>query len=399
MSRSRTGSFTRNKLCAPSHHPIKSMKKIFFLLIFFSGVGALQADLIMELNFISPKLKLVVKIKEDKIRYDLLPDGGYGNTSRIVNPKTGDDFILEHVNKRITPSSATFSQTNAAAKTEWLKFLDINKTEIFHGFEAEIYKATNSDGMVETLWVAKSYPDFKKIKNDLSRLDEKSDKRFMPELSSLPGMPLQLLVPIKNSYVSGAYFTYTLLSAKEEFIDDSTFGLPKGYHYYGLQSSSLPVGLLNATMATNLNQWKAAITNFHNDPMLKENWVMQQSDTNTGVRLIISGTNQTWMEFDSNFINVNTEKNSDNIHKIEIQGEDMNIADIRFVGSVLLKVMGKGESDLNAWCDKIESSPADKSLFSSVSAYLPNGKVGRFEIISSDDPEKPWTIKFVIAEE
>lgn len=352
----------------------------------------------MELNFGSPKIKLVVKVKEDKIRYDFLLDSGYGNISRIVDPKTGDGFILDHVPKRITAPSALFGQTNAVTKSGWLQFQDTGITEMLNDYEAEIYKGTNSDGMTETLWVAKNYPDFKKIKNDLSKLDSRNDKRFMPELNSLSGMPLKLLIPHKSGVPYGADATLTLLSAKEESIDDSIFGPPKDYYYYGLQSLPLPIGLLNVSTATNLNQWKAAITNLHNDSVPKENWVMRQSDTNTGVRLVISGTNQAWMEFDSDFININTEKNSDAIHRIEIQGVAMNIAEIRVIGRVLLKVMGKDESNFNAWCDKIKSHPVDTPLYTSDNAHLYNGRACEFEILSSHNPEKPWMINFIVTD-
>jgi hypothetical protein len=366
--------------------------------MFFCSVGALQADLIMELNFTSTKIKLVVKIKEDKIRYDFLFDSGYGNISRIIDPKTGGDFILESVPKRISDPSALFGQTNAVAKTEWLKFQDADKTEMLDGYEAEIYQATNSDGVTETLWVAKNYPDFKKIKNDLSKLDSWNNKGYMPELNSLSGMPLKLFIPHKSSIAYGADDTFTLLSAREESIDDSIFEPPKDYPYYGLQFSPLPIGLFNVATATNLDQWKAAITNLHNDSVLKENWVMRQSDTNKGVRLIISGTNQTWVEFDSNFIKIKTKKSSTALHRIEIQGVGMNIADIRVIGRVLLKVMGKDESNFNAWCDKIGSHPVNIPLFTSDNAHLYNGRICGFEILSGHDPEKPWMINFIVTD-
>jgi hypothetical protein len=374
------------------------MKKILIFLIFFSGIGALQADLIMELNFLTPKIKLVIKIKEGKIRYDLLLGNGYGNISRIVNPKTGDDFILEYVPKRISDPSAIFGQTNAVTKVGWPKFQDTDKTEMLNGYEAEIYRATNSDGMTETLWVAKNYPNFQKIKNDLSKLDRRNNKGYMPELNSLSGMPLKLFIPHKSNIGYGADVTLTLLSAREESINDSIFELPKDYPYYGLQSSPSPIGLFNVTTATNLDQWKAAISNLHNDSVLRENWVMRQSDTNTGVRLIISGTNQTWVEFDSNFISIKTKTSSDAIHRIEIQGVGMNIAEIHVIGRVLLKLMGKGESNFNAWCDKIGSHPVDAPLYTSDNAHLYSGRVCGFEILSGHDPEKPWMINFIITD-
>ena len=220
----------------------------------------------------------------------------------------------------------------------------------------------------------------------------------MPELNSLSGMPLQLFIPHKSSIAYGADDALTLLSAKEESIDDSIFEPPKDYPYYGLQFSPLPIGLFNVTTATNLDQWKAAITNLHNDPVLKENWVMRQSDTNTGVRLIISGTCQTWVEFDSNFINIKTKKSSDAIRRIEIQGVGMNLADMHVIGRVLLKVMGKDESDFNAWFDKIGSHPVDTPPFTSDNAHLYNGRICTFEILSVHDPEKPWMINFIITD-
>jgi len=57
-----------------------------FVILFFTTIAA-HADLVMELNLFSPKLKAVVKIKGDKIRYDILPEDGYGNTSRIADLK------------------------------------------------------------------------------------------------------------------------------------------------------------------------------------------------------------------------------------------------------------------------------------------------------------------------
>ena len=46
------------------------------------------------------------------------------------------------------------------------------KTETVGGYEAEIYDRTNSNGGIERLWVAKSFPDFKKIKHDLVKIDK-----------------------------------------------------------------------------------------------------------------------------------------------------------------------------------------------------------------------------------
>ena len=367
------------------------------LCLFFSTLVS-QADLVMEINTTIWKMKLVVKIKGDKVRLDAVPDGGYGSTTRITDSKTGEDIVLDHVPKRIENGLAFLSQSNTAA--EWPKLNNTGKTGILDGYETDIYNWTNSFGGIETLWVAKNYPNFNRIKSDLSKLVSQNNNKILPELKSLSGMPLKLVILENRSTTHALETSITLISAKEEPIEDSAFELPKNYNYYGLQSASVPNnGLFNAITATNLNQWKVAITNLQNDSTLKSNWVMQQSDTNAGVRLIISGTNQTWVEFDSNFISINTETNDNGIHRIELHGLGMNFPEIRVRGDALLKVMGKDEADFNAWCDMVQNHKTNVNLFSSGSSQLPNSnKYGEFQILNASNGKDPWVINFFITD-
>lgn len=212
------------------------MKSIPIFLVLVLTAVATRADLVMELNFGSPKLKVSIKIKGDKIRYDISPDNGYGTTSRIADLKTGEDFNLEHVAKRIIKNpSVTSNPTNAFAKSKWPTFQDSGKTETINGYEAAIYDGTNSDGMTETLWVAKSFPNFNKIKTDLFKLDQLEIAKWMPELSQLPGMPLKLALFL-NGPNGKTPMPLTLISAKEESVDASTYNAPTNFHnWYGPQ--------------------------------------------------------------------------------------------------------------------------------------------------------------------
>src|SRR5882724_10565856 len=133
----------------------KSMKTFLIFLTLCFSIPVARADLVMTLNFSSLKWKLIVKIKEDKVRCDIFPDGGYGYMSRIVDLKTGENFILDNVSKRIENQPKLSEDTNVAAKAEGPKFQDTGKAEILNGYEAEIYNGTNCDGILETLWVAK----------------------------------------------------------------------------------------------------------------------------------------------------------------------------------------------------------------------------------------------------
>jgi hypothetical protein len=107
------------------------------------------------------------------------------------------------------------------------------KTETVGGYEAEIYDRTNSNGGIESLWVAKSFPDFKKIKHDLVKFDKLDIGNWMPEFNSLSGMPLKLALSVNgpNGMVA---MLLTLISAKEESIDASTYDAPTNFHnWYG----------------------------------------------------------------------------------------------------------------------------------------------------------------------
>jgi len=221
---------------------------ISFALIF--SMAAAQADLVMKLNLESSKIKLVVKIKDDKIRYDTFIDENEV-WSIIADLKTGDRFRLDHMTKKIVKNpSILHDYTNATAKVEGLKFEDSGKSEMLNKYEAEIYTWTDSRGRTEKLWIAKNYPNFKEMRNDLSKIDigkSQNIKIGIPQLSSLSGMPLKLIISDKGD-VRG--LTFTLLSAKEESIDNTNFDLPRDYHFSG--PTNAPIASTNeVTFATN----------------------------------------------------------------------------------------------------------------------------------------------------
>ena len=202
------------------------MKRIFALLTLVCTVATARADLVMELSSPSPfgKCDTIIKIKGDKIRQDSFLNG-QKVLSRIINLKTGDDFTVGDSKQITTNSPFLVIQTNSAVvQAKWPKIQDAGKTEKVNGYEAKIYTWTNSDYFTATLWVAKNFPNFKKIKSDLAKLDKINDGKWMPKFSSLSGMPLKLL--LDASFRTSA-ITMTLISANEESIDDSTFELPK----------------------------------------------------------------------------------------------------------------------------------------------------------------------------
>ena len=100
------------------------------------------------------------------------------------------------------------------------------KTQKVGEYDTELYTWSSADGITGTAWVAKSFPDYARIRADLAILDKTTgaDNGASPELSALPGM-------VVRSQVTGGGKTITmaLISAKEGPLDDSFFGVPPGY--------------------------------------------------------------------------------------------------------------------------------------------------------------------------
>jgi hypothetical protein len=149
----------------------KFVKTICIFLALVFSIAVAQADLVMELNFTSSKIKTAVKVKGDKVCYDTFINGN-NIWSLIIDLKTDDYFRLDHMQKGIVKNlPIPPDYTNAIAKATWPKLQDTGKSEILNGYEAEIYNWTNSNGVTETLWVAKNYLNYEQIKNDLAKLD------------------------------------------------------------------------------------------------------------------------------------------------------------------------------------------------------------------------------------
>jgi hypothetical protein len=102
------------------------------------------------------------------------------------------------------------------------------KFERVNGYDTEIYNWSGAHGLTETLWVAKTFPNYDAIKPELARLDWFNDTgphpNAQPELSRLPGMVIK-----SESVIKERKLTTTLVSAKLETVDASLFELPADY--------------------------------------------------------------------------------------------------------------------------------------------------------------------------
>jgi hypothetical protein len=228
------------------------MKRFLVLIGLISSVFAARADLVMreQADFGSPSnlITITFKIHGDKVRQDLT-GGESGDMSVIKDAATGDSIVLMHQQKLFT-KPAVKTKDIRSPDAALSKPLDMGKSDTVGGYNAEIFawaadrKLWNdTNGMVETLWVAKDFPNYENIKADLTKLDRANvsfpGKGMSPEISTLPGMVMKSRLIVKMGGIVQT-INITLVSAKEEAVDPSIFEVPGEYKEWNPPPSPAP---------------------------------------------------------------------------------------------------------------------------------------------------------------
>jgi hypothetical protein len=172
-----------------------------------------------------------VKIKGDKFRIEATPD-----ISTIIDGKTGDMLTLMHGKKQVVRISG--QQARAAAqmvdkfsgekeKAEKPPLVDTGRKETINGMPAEIYTCDTSMGKI-TYWIAPNYPDGAAILHQMKAMEPGAwgvASKAMPDYREFPGVPIKSEMNIGSSRV-----VTTLLSIKQDPLEDSDFEAPKDYN-------------------------------------------------------------------------------------------------------------------------------------------------------------------------
>ena len=204
------------------------MKRIFISLALVCAAGV-RADLITQQQIVTPNYTGVaaIMIKGTKIRMDTYA-GQPQALSTITDLNTGDTITLLHTQKLYLKSSGHLMKQARPSGTASRAPVPqpTGKTQKVGNYDSELYMWTNSRGITGTVWVAKNYPDYARIRADYAVLDKTTgaDTDMTPALSALPGM-------VVRSQVAGGGQTITLalILAKEEPLDASLFGIPRNY--------------------------------------------------------------------------------------------------------------------------------------------------------------------------
>lgn len=262
-------------LCVIDDHDRRKtmIRLIFIFQILILLASTSRADLVMKTSFTLGKItnETVVKIKGDKISLDYFLNG-HEAWNRIADLKSGDDFTLSPLEQRIESSSNVM--IGFLVKIKRPQFHDAGKAEDVNGYAAEIYNWTNPDGTTETLWVAKNYPDFEKIRTDFIKLDKLDIINGLPELNSLPNMPLKLEISrnvINKESTNKLQMLLNLVSANEESVDASTFNMPTNY-WHGPQPEGEFFRAMRRPPNYSVNLDLNDPTNFTGVPPSKHGW-------------------------------------------------------------------------------------------------------------------------------
>ena len=215
------------------------MKQIVISLGLAFSVMAARADLVLQQNVESAMLNgtITTQIKGNKIRVDM-PSSPQGAMSTIMDLSSGDSTTLFHERKvammvpgaeiKQMAENLKKARANAGTNAAPPEFRDTGKTGKVGNYNTEIYTWSSPDGASQTVWVAKDFPDFAKIKVQMNKLNDspvgRMSKGAAPDVNTLPGMVVKTQMEMNGQKV-----TTTLVSAKESSVDASIFQTPKDY--------------------------------------------------------------------------------------------------------------------------------------------------------------------------
>ncbi|HXA10214.1 MAG TPA: DUF4412 domain-containing protein [Chthoniobacterales bacterium] len=174
--------------------------------------------------------ELTLKVKGDKARVDINPQ-----ITTIIDAKTGEVTTLLNDKKTVMRISGEKAKAMAEMAKSFAKEesptqalpKSTGKKETINGYETEEY-VTDSPKYHASYWVAKSYPNYQSILQQMSIMQQGAFAgltKGLPDYHALPGLPLrtQVRIPGQDDVTS------TIESLKLDPLPDSDFSIPAGY--------------------------------------------------------------------------------------------------------------------------------------------------------------------------
>ncbi len=216
-------------------------KTFFFLATVWLAAVAARADLeiVQRASDTNAPFPATLRLRGDKLRLDQQQNTN-GSYVVVIDLNTRDSFTLLPKEKKYLKRAGADILKNLALDKKLFGggtnelYLPpapaqaTGRSEAVGGYDAEIYSWSGAGGMTQTLWVAKGFPDYEKIRTELAKLDRFNavgpHPGAQPELSPLPGLVVQSELPVGERKIK-----VRLVSAKTAPLDAELFAVPADY--------------------------------------------------------------------------------------------------------------------------------------------------------------------------
>ncbi|MDQ3116518.1 MAG: DUF4412 domain-containing protein [Verrucomicrobiota bacterium] len=206
--------------------------KLLRLFVFLALCATARADLtvVQKMEGTEGLHKITFKIKGDKARVEVSPQ-----VTTIVDAKTGDLTTLLNDQKSVMRISGERAKAMAEMAKTFVKQetpdqslpKPTGRKETIAGYETEEY-VTESANYKASYWVAKTYPNFQSILQQMSLLQRGAFAEItkgMPDYHALPGLPLRTKIKTPGQ----EEITSTIESVSLAPLPASDFNVPAGY--------------------------------------------------------------------------------------------------------------------------------------------------------------------------
>jgi hypothetical protein len=174
--------------------------------------------------------QMIIKIKGAKARIEATPQ-----LTTIVDTKTGEMMNLMNDQKTVVHISAdkmkaameTIRKFNDQGEKETKpKLVKTGKKQMINGYDTEEY-VCEGPSFKARYWIAASYPDAPAILKQMEVLNSgawKPKDMQILDYTDFPGLPIKSVVTVNGNDV-----TTTVVSIKQDSLNDSEFSVPKDF--------------------------------------------------------------------------------------------------------------------------------------------------------------------------
>ncbi|HEY3663237.1 MAG TPA: DUF4412 domain-containing protein [Chthoniobacterales bacterium] len=201
-----------------------------FALLALCATARADLTVVQSMEGMQGARKITFKVKGDKARIEVTPQ-----VTTLVDAKTGDLTTLLNDRKSVMRISGERAKAMAEMAKSFVKQetpeqalpKPTGRKETINGYETEEY-VTDSPKYHASYWVAKTYPNYQSILQQMSLLQRGAFAEItkgMPDYHALPGLPLRTKIKTEGQ----SEITSSIESVSLAPLPASDFTIPAGY--------------------------------------------------------------------------------------------------------------------------------------------------------------------------